>query len=131
MPGGSCHLRLLRGDDLRDGGLDVRARLEEDLDDRDAGERRRLDVLDIAHRGGEPALVLGRDALPHLLRGEAVVVPDDADDRDVDLGKDVRRHARQRERGGEDDEHRHHDERVGATQRDLDERHGRRATEKA
>ena len=52
----------------------------------------RLDVLDVADGGGESALVLRCDALPHLLRGEPVVVPDDADDGDVDLGKDVRRH---------------------------------------
>ena len=37
----------------------------------------RLDVLDVAHRRGQAALVLRRDALPHLLRRQAVVVPDD------------------------------------------------------
>ncbi len=31
-------------------GLDVRARLEEDLDDRDARQRLRLDVLDVVDR---------------------------------------------------------------------------------
>ena len=62
------HLRLHDRDDLRERGLDVRGRLEEDLDDRDAGERARLDVLDVAHRRGQPALALAGDALPHLLR---------------------------------------------------------------
>ncbi len=34
----------------------LRARLEEDLDDRDARERLALDVLDVVDRGGEEAL---------------------------------------------------------------------------
>ncbi len=54
------------------------------------------------------------DPLPHLLRRQAVVVPDDADHRNVDFRKDVGRHVQQRERRRQHDQHRHHDERVGA-----------------
>ena len=59
----------------------------------DALERLALDVLDVVDRRGEAALVVGDDALVHLLGGEAAVAPDDRDDRDVDLREDVRRHA--------------------------------------
>ena len=90
---------------------------------RDAGERLRLDVLDVADGGGQAALALAGDALAHLLRRQAVVVPDDADHRDVDLGEDVRRHVAQRERRGQHDQHRHHDEGVRAPQRQLDHGH--------
>ena len=60
---------------LRRRRLDARPRLEEDLDDRQAGERLALDVLDVVDRRGEAALVVGDDALLHLLGGEAGVVP--------------------------------------------------------
>ena len=93
----------------------------------DAGERGRLDVLDVAHRRRQAALVLGRDPLAHLLRRQAVVVPDDRDHRDVDLREDVGRHVEQRERRRQDDQHRHHDERVRALERQLDHGHRNRA----
>ena len=38
---------------------------------------RRLDVLDVAHRRRQAALALAGDALAHLLRRQAAVVPDD------------------------------------------------------
>ena len=64
MPGGSWRTCVcIDRHHLRDRGLDVGGRLEEDLDDRDAGERCRLDVLDVAHRGGQAALALPGDAL--------------------------------------------------------------------
>ena len=67
-----------------------------------------------------PRSVCAGDALPHFLRRQAVVVPDDADDGDIDLGEDIRRHVQQRERRRQDDQHRHHDERVRALQRQFD-----------
>ena len=75
----------------------LRARLEEDLDDRDAGERLALDVLDVVDGRGEDALVVGDDALLHLLGREAAVVPDDRDHRDVDVREDVGRHPQDRQ----------------------------------
>ena len=95
VPGGICAHRGLRDRrDLRGRRLDVRAGLEEDLDDRDAGERLALDVLDVVDGRGEAALVVGDDALLHLLGRQAGVVPDDRDDRDVDVREDVGRHPR-------------------------------------
>jgi hypothetical protein len=38
--------------------------------------------------------LLAGDAVGHLLGGEAGVLPDDADDGDIDVRKDVRRHLR-------------------------------------
>jgi hypothetical protein len=59
-----AHLRLHRGHHLGDGGLDVGLGLEEHLDHRHPGQGLRLDVFDVADHGGQPALVLGGDALP-------------------------------------------------------------------
>src|SRR5438128_3087386 len=46
---------------LRVGGIEARVRLQEDLDHRLAVHRRRLDVLDVVHGGGEHPLVLCRN----------------------------------------------------------------------
>ena len=125
VPGGICAEHGLRdGRHLRRRRLDVGARLEEDLDDRDARERLALDVLDVVDGGGERALVVGDDALLHLLGRQARVVPDDRDDRDVDVREDVGRHPEDGDDAQDDDEHRHHDERVGAPQRQADDPHG-------
>ena len=70
--------------------------MEVDLHHRDAVERLRLDVLDVVDRGGQRALRDGDDALLHLLRREAGVVPDDADDRDVDVRENVDRRGQRR-----------------------------------
>jgi hypothetical protein len=72
-----------------------------------------------------------RDPLPHLRRRQAAVVPDDRDHRDVDFREDVGRDLQQDEGRGQDDQHRHHDERVGALERQLDHGHRRRARGKA
>ena len=81
-------------------------------------------MLDVADRGRQAALGRAGDALAHLLRRQAVVVPDDADDRDVDVREDVGRHGQQREGRGEQDQQRHDDERVGALERYSDDPHG-------
>ncbi len=101
--------RLRERRDLRQAHLHLRVRLEENADDGRAIVRLRLDVLDVVDRGGEGALVNRDDALLHLLRRDPVVAPDDADHRDIDVGKDVYRHgpdggaAKQRDRQGHDD----------------------------
>jgi hypothetical protein len=56
----------------------------------------------------------------------ARVVEDDRDDRDVDVREDVRGHPQDGHDAEDDDEHRHHDERVRALQRHSDEPHHRR-----
>ena len=125
VPGGIWRRTRLRDRrDLRDGGVDVRRRLEEDLDDGDAGERLRLDVLDVVDGGRQRALVAGDDAVGHLGRGEAAVVPDDADDRDVDVREDVGRRPLQNDRGHEEDHDREDDEGVGTAKREADDPHG-------
>ena len=84
---------------LRDGGslgqcrLNVGARLKEDLDDGDARQGLRFDVLDVAHQRGDPAFDVGGDALLHLLRLQAIVGPHETDDWNVDVGKNVHRRA--------------------------------------
>ena len=80
----------------------------------DAGERLALDVLDVVDGRGERALVVRDDALLHLLGRQARVVPDDGDDRDVDVREDVRRHPEDRDRRHQQDDDGHHDERVRA-----------------
>ena len=83
---------------LRHGGGDIDFLLEEDLDHAITVERLRLDVFDVADLGGQKALVIIDDAAGHVVRQQAVIGPDDADDRDVDVRKDVgRRRSAQRE----------------------------------
>ena len=65
---------------------------------------------------GQHALVDEDDARFDLVGGHAGVLPDDADDRDVDLREDVRGHAVDADRAEDGDQQRHHDERVGARQ---------------
>ena len=80
-------------------------------------------MLDVVDGRGEDALVVGDDPLLHLLGRQAGVVPDDGDDRDVDVREDVRGHPDDGEPAHDRDQHRHHDEGVGAPERDSDQPH--------
>ena len=61
MPGGICRERRLRDRrDLRERRLDVGVRLEEHLDDGDARQRLRLDVLDVVDERRQAALGVRR-----------------------------------------------------------------------
>ena len=105
---------LRDGGDLRERQFDLGVGLEVDADDGDAGVGLRLDVLDVVDGGGHGPLEDGDDALFHLFGRQAVVVPDDADDRDIDVRKDIDRH---RDDGGDaqnGDQQRHDDEGIGA-----------------
>ncbi len=69
----------------------------------------RFDVLDIVDRGGEGAFEAVNDAAGNLLGVHAGVIPQDADDRNVDIRKDVRGGAKngnradnQQQNGGHD-----------------------------
>ena len=115
--------RLGDGGHLRGGGLDLGARLEEDLHHRHAGQRLALDVLDVVDGGGQSPLIVVDHPFLHLLGREARVVEDDGDHRDVDVGEDVRRHPHDGEDPEDDDEHRHHYEGVRALERHADEPH--------
>ena len=83
--------RLRGGGDLRQRGADVHAFLKEDFDDAVAVERLRFDVLDVADLRGQRALVIVDDAAGHIVGQQAVVGPNDTDDRNVDVRKDVGR----------------------------------------
>ena len=98
---------------LRDRLIGARARLQVDLDDRVAGDGLALDVVDVADDRREEALEVVGDALLHVLRRQAAVVPDHGDDGDVDVREDVGRRLLDREHAAERDQDRHHDERVG------------------
>ena len=106
--------------DLSVGGADVGVGLKENLDHADAGVGGRLDVLDVVDRRRQRALELGGDAPRHVVGRQAGVLPDDADDRDADVGKDVGGRAQRRERAEDQDQQRQHDEGVGPRERNAD-----------
>ena len=80
-------------------------------------------MLDIVDVGGQRAFVVRGDAVGHVLGGKAVIRPDDADHRDVDVREDIGRRAEYRERADDEDQHRENHECVGAAQRELDDPH--------
>src|SRR5262245_40916881 len=94
-----------------------------DPDDRNALMRLRFDMFDADDVGGERSLEVRDDATFHLFRRETVVLPDDAHDREVDIGKNVHWHRRDGRSTKNGDEQRHDDERVWATKREPDDPH--------
>src|SRR5262249_10486808 len=118
---------LTGGSHLGDGGLDLGPRLEVDADHADAEQRLTLDMLDVVDSGGEHALVDEHDARFNLVGGHAGVVPDHGDDRNVELGEDVGGGAVDADAADHGDEQRHHDERVSASQRQLNDPHDLRS----
>ncbi len=113
-----------RGGDLADRLADVGARLQIDLLDADALIGGRFDARNIVDQGSHVALMQRQDAVLDVLGRHAVIGPDDADHRDVDLGENVDRHA---ERGPDpeqtdQDQAGHH--RIGAPQDETYQRHG-------
>ena len=115
---------LRDGRDLRDARIDGGAGLEKHLDDADAVVGVGFDVLDVVDRGTERALVSVDDALLNLLRAQSRVLPDDADDRDVDRRKNIRRRPQQHERRHENEHQCGHHEGVGPTEGEADHPHG-------
>jgi len=114
---------LLLRHDLGDRGGNIGVRLEENLDDRDAVQRLRLDVLDVVDQSGQTALVLRGDAVAHFLGGQPSVVPDDADHRNIDFRKDVRGHPQKNQWRRKEDQQRHDQERIRPPQRNLNDPH--------
>ena len=106
---------------LRVGGADIDVRLEEDLDDADAGVGVRHDVLDVVDRRRQRALERRDDAPGHLVRRQAGIVPDHADHGDADVRKDVGRRAQRRQRPDDQEQQRQHDERIRPAQRNTDQ----------
>jgi hypothetical protein len=93
--------------------VDIGVRVEEHLDHADAGERLRLDMLDIIDRGGECALEIDHDTVAHFVGRQAGIGPDDADDGYADIGEDVDRRAQYRQRAEDQQQDRQHNKRVG------------------
>ncbi len=116
--------RLAGGRDLGDGRLDLGVRVKIDADNADAEQRLTLDVLDIVDRSRQHALIDEDDALLDLVGRHARILPDDADDRDIDLRKDVRLHPVDRHQAHRHHEQRHHHEGVGAAQSQSNDPHG-------
>ena len=100
--------RIGGGHDLGDREIEIYVGLEEDLLHRNAVDGLRLDVPDAVDARGQRILAVGGDPLFHLRRAQAGVLPDDGDDRDVDLGKDVGRHRQHGGRAEKQDEHSKH-----------------------
>ncbi len=115
--------RLCDRRDLRHGLRDVDIGVEVDLDDGDAVQRLRLRVLDVIDRGGQAALEGHHNPVAQLLRREARIVPDDGDNRDVDVGEDVDRGALDHHRAEEEEQQRQHDECVGSPKCETDDPH--------
>ena len=102
----AAQLDLADGGDLGDSAADVHMRLKEDFDDGDAVERLRLDVLNVIDGSSHAPLAVEDDAGGHFLGGEAAVLPDNRDDGDVDVRKDVCRHRPDAEGAKEEDQKR-------------------------
>ena len=117
-------LHLALRHDLREREIHFHAGMKVDPNDRHALVGLRFDMFNADDVRGEPAFEIRDDAALHLFRRESVVLPDDADDREVDIRKDVDGHRGNRDAAQDGDEQRHDDERVRAPQREPDDPHG-------
>src|SRR5208337_190505 len=82
-------LRLGNGGDLRDCSLDLYVGMKKNLNDRDATERLRFDMLDVINRGSQGTFIDRHDALAHFLGRKAGVAPDNANDGNADIRENV------------------------------------------
>src|SRR5437667_250689 len=80
-------------------------------------------MLDIINGGGKRSLRDANDPVGHVLRHEAVIVPDDADHRNVDVRENVRWGAENCQRPHNYDEYRHHHKCIWPPQRQSDNPH--------
>ena len=112
-----------RGNDLRDGKVEIDVGLEVDLLHRDAVERLRLHVLDAGDVRADRVLAVGRDALLHLRRRQPGVAPDHRHHRNVDLREDVGRHGADRRHAEKHDQRGEHIEGVRKSEREPDDSH--------
>jgi len=108
--------RLANRCDLRDARFHFCAFMEKNFDDRDAVVTLRLDVLNVVNRGRHRAFADRDEALFHFLGCDARIAPNHADDRDVDSGKNVRGHPRDRYHADEHDQDGHDSEAVWSPQ---------------
>ena len=118
-----AQLHLADGGDLGHGVADVDVRLEEDLDD-----PMPLSDCDSMCSMSLTVVVMPRSLLETMRlaissRGEAGEVPHHRDDRDVDVGKDVRGHRLDAEDAEDQDQKRKDDEGIRPPQRKPDNPH--------
>ena len=96
--GGICLSGLRNRRDLRIGQPDIGVRLKEHFDDAETVIRRRFDVFDVVDRRRQRALRLCGDAAGHVGRLQACVLPNDRNDRNAYVRKDIDRRAKSRQR---------------------------------
>ena len=121
--------RLAGGGHLGLGLRDCGPRVEVDANDADAVERLALDVLDAIDRGRQDALVDEDEPGFDLVGGHAGELPDDRDDRDVDVREDVRGHAVDADPAQDGDQQRHDHEGVCPPQCQPNDPHRRSLSE--
>jgi hypothetical protein len=81
-------------------------------------------VLDVVDQRGQRLLERRGEPVLDLFRPKPRVLIRDRDDRDIDVGKDVRRGQQPRPNAGNQNHHREHDKRVGPIKREFDNPHG-------
>ncbi len=124
MPGRHLAQGRLHGSrDLGDGHIDLDVGMEVDFYDAVAAVGLRLDVLDVVDVRGETALEAGDHAFFHLFGRESGIDPQNAHDRDIDIGKDIDRHGDDGGTAQDGNQNRHDDERIGAGKSQPDNPH--------
>ena len=111
------------GGDLGERGIHGGAGLQKDLHHGNAVVRGGFNVLNVIDGHADDAFMRVGDALLNLGRIQPGVLPDDADDGDVDGGKNVGGRAQQDERREEHEQQGGHHEGVRPAQSELDNPH--------
>ena len=70
-------------------------------------------MFDIIDGGGKDAFVRRDNSAGHVVGRQARIAPDDRDDGNADIGKDIGRGPNGRQHAKDHDKNRHHDEGVG------------------
>ena len=115
--------RLCDGRDLRDAGLDFRAFMKENLNDGNTIIRLRFDMLDVVDRRGHGAFTDRDKALFHFLGRDACIAPDHANNRNIDVRKNIRGHSCDRDPPDQYDQNGHYREAVWPPQSQANNPH--------
>ena len=84
-------------------------------------------MLNVVDGGSKAALRVADDAIGHFLGRKAVELPDNADDRNVDLRKNIHWRTHDYQRAENQDKQRHHHEGIRAIQRQSNNPHLRQS----
>ena len=106
--------------DLRVRGGYIDRGVKEDLDDAEGGIGIRFEMLNVVDGGRQRALEWSDDAPRHLLGRQPLVLKGHGNDRNIDAGENIHRHAQCSEGAEEQNEQGRHDERVGPAECDTD-----------